>query len=236
MEAFRALFAATVAASVSGAASAALVYGTAAETGSRFNPGNGETITFMNCFVDTATGNQLALDNVGVGIRRIAAAGALTAVGVEVYAATMTYDVTAQTFGAGSFTSLGQFELSSVGAASLTQVVNASGGGSLLDLETLSNPGLGGFWIGVRFFGVNSASTANGWRVVNAPTVGASINGFAMSNYNASGAFQSFFAFGTPPGASPSRMMVDVSGTMVPAPGALALLGLAGALGTRQRR
>jgi MYXO-CTERM domain-containing protein len=48
--------------------------------------------------------------------------------------------------------------------------------------------------------------------------------------------FQAFFAFGTPPGSSPSRLMVDVNGTLVPAPGALALLGVAGLAGARRRR
>ena len=229
------LSAAAAAVSLASVASGDLVYGGATETGSRFNPASADTITFMNCFVDATAGNQLSLDSVGVGIRRLLSAGALLAVGVEVYAAPMTYDAAAQTFGAGGAISLGQFELAT-GTTALTQVVIAAGGGTVLDLQTLSNPGLGGFWVGVRFFGANAANAANGWRVVNAPTVGASINGFAMYNYGGSGAFTAFYGFGTPPGASPSRFMVDVSGTMVPAPGALALLGLVGAVGSRRRR
>jgi MYXO-CTERM domain-containing protein len=105
-----------------------------------------------------------------------------------------------------------------------------------LNLETASNAGLGGWWIGVEFTGVNAGSANNGWRVVNAPTTGASINGFGAFNNAGSGVFQAFFAFGTPPGSSPSRLMVDVNGTLVPAPGAMALLGVAGLIGGRRRR
>jgi MYXO-CTERM domain-containing protein len=71
---------------------------------------------------------------------------------------------------------------------------------------------------------------------MNAPTTGASINAFGIYNNAGSGVFQAFFAFGTPPGSSPSRMMVDVNGTLVPAPGAMALLGVAGLVGARRRR
>jgi MYXO-CTERM domain-containing protein len=69
---------------------------------------------------------------------------------------------------------------------------------------------------------------------VNGPTTGASINGFGMFNYQASGAFQAFYTLGASP--TPSRFKVDVNGTLVPAPGAFALLGVAGLLGGRRRR
>ena len=89
--------------------------------------------------------------------------------------------------------------------------------------------------IGVEFTGANAANTANGWRNVNAPTTGSSLNAFGIYNNAGSGVFAAFFAFGTPPGSSPSRMMVNVNGTLVPAPGAIALLGLAGLVGRRRR-
>jgi MYXO-CTERM domain-containing protein len=76
----------------------------------------------------------------------------------------------------------------------------------------------------------------NAPKAVNAPTTGASLNAFGAFNNGGSGVFQAFFAFGTPPGSSPSRLMVDVNGTLVPAPGALALLGVAGLAGARRRR
>jgi len=217
------------------ASNAALVYGGGTETGSRFNGGAG-VITYMNCFTAVGAGQtQLSLESAIVGIRRIATAGALLDVGIKIYAAEMTFDGT--NFGRGANTLIYSSASLGGGAASVTQLVNTGAvSGVTLNLETASNAGLGGWWIGVEFTGANAGSTANGWRVVNAPTSGTSINAFGMFNFSGSGVFQSFFAFGTPPGSSPSRMMVDVNGTLVPAPGALALLGVAGLAGARRRR
>ena len=228
------LTALALATAVAASTNAALVYGGGTETGSRFNPGAG-AISYMNCFTAVGAGEtQLSLESAIVGIRRLASAGLLTDVGIKIYAAEMTYDGT--NFGRGadylvySSASLGS------GGASVTQLVNTGAISAVtLNLELASNAGLGGWWIGVEFTGVNAANTANGWRVVNAPTTGASINAFGVFNNAGSGVFQSFFAFGTPPGASPSRFMVDVNGTLVPAPGAIALMGLAGLVGRRRR-
>ena len=229
--------AATVALVATSASNAALVYGGGTETGNRFNAGAG-AITYMNCFTaidGTGAQTQLAVDSAIVGIRRLVAAGALTDVGIKIYAAEMTYDGT--NFGRGANYEIYSSASLGAGAASVTQLVNTGAvSGVTLNLETLSNAGLGGWWIGVEFTGANAANTANGWRVVNAPTTGASINAFGAFNNAGSGVFQAFFAFGTPPGSSPSRLMVDVNGTLVPAPGAMALLGVAGLVGARRRR
>jgi hypothetical protein len=227
--------AAAAALAIATASNAALVYGGGTETGSRFNPGAG-AITYMNCFTAVGAGqNQLSLDSVSVGIRRLIAAGALVDVGIKIYAAEMTFDGT--NYGRGANYEIFSSASLGGGAASITQIVNTGAlSGITLNLETASNAGLGGWWIGVEFTGANAANTANGWRVVNAPTTGASINAFGVFNNAGSGAFQSFFAFGTPPGSGPSRFMVDVNGTLVPAPGALALLGVAGLAGARRRR
>ena len=228
---------ATLALVATSASNAALVYGGGTETGSRFNAGAG-AIAYMNCFTaidGTGAQTQLAVDSAIVGIRRLVAAGALTDVGIKIYAAEMTYDGT--NFGRGANYEIYSSASLGAGAASVTQLVNTGAvSGVTLNLETLSNAGLGGWWIGVEFTGANAANTANGWRVVNAPTTGASINAFGAFNNAGSGVFQAFFALGTPPGSSPSRMMVDVNGTLVPAPGALALLGVAGLVGGRRRR
>lgn len=230
------VFAAATAALVATSASnAALVYGGGTETGSRYNPG-AAAIAYMNCFTAVSAGQtQLAVDSAIVGIRRIAAAGALTDVGIKIYAAEMTFDGT--NYGRGANYEIYSSASLGGGAASLTQLVNTGAvSGVTLNLETVSNAGLGGWWIGVEFTGANAANSANGWRVMNAPTTGASINAFGVFNNAGSGVFQAFFAFGTPPGASPSRFMVDVNGTLVPAPGAMALLGVAGLVGARRRR
>ena len=219
---------------VAASSNAALVYGGGTETGSRFNAGAG-AITYMNCFTAVGAGEtQLSLESAIVGIRRIATAGALLDVGINIYAAEMTYDGT--NFGRGANYLIYSSASLGGGAASVTQLVNTGAvSGVTLNLELASNAGLGGWWIGVEFTGVNAANTANGWRVVNAPVTGASINGFGIFNSAGSGVFQSFFAFGTPPGSTPSRMMVDVNGSLVPAPGAIALLGLAGLTARRRR-
>jgi hypothetical protein len=228
------LAAGALALAVAASSNAALVYGGGTETGSRFNPGAG-AITYMNCFTAVGAGDtQLSLESAIVGIRRLATAGALLDVGINIYAAEMTYDGT--NFGRGADYLIYSSASLGGGAASVTQLVNTGAvSGVTLNLELASNAGLGGWWIGVEFTGVNAANTANGWRVVNAPVTGASINGFGIFNNAGSGVFQSFFAFGTPPGSTPSRMMVDVNGSLVPAPGAIALLGLAGLAGRRRR-
>jgi hypothetical protein len=228
------LAAGALALAVAASSNAALVYGGGTETGSRFNAGAG-AITYMNCFTAVGAGQtQLSLESAIVGIRRLATAGALLDVGINIYAAEMTYDGT--NFGRGADYLIYSSASLGGGAASVTQLVNTGAvSGVTLNLELASNAGLGGWWIGVEFTGVNAANTANGWRVVNAPVTGASINGFGIFNNAGSGVFQSFFAFGTPPGSTPSRMMVDVNGSLVPAPGAIALLGLAGLAGRRRR-
>jgi hypothetical protein len=228
------LAAGALALAVAASSNAALVYGGGTETGSRFNPGAG-AITYMNCFTAVGAGQtQLSLESAIVGIRRLVTAGALVDVGINIYAAEMTYDGT--NFGRGADYLIYSSASLGGGAASVTQLVNTGAvSGVTLNLELASNAGLGGWWIGVEFTGVNAANTANGWRLVNAPVTGASINGFGIFNNAGSGVFQSFFAFGTPPGSSPSRMMVDVNGSLVPAPGAIALLGLAGLAGRRRR-
>jgi hypothetical protein len=230
------LAAGALALAVAASSNAALVYGGGTETTNRLNAGAG-AITYMNCFTAVTAGQtQLSLESAIVGIRRLANAGALVDVGINIYAAEMTFDGT--NFGRGanylvySSASLGG------GAANVTQLVSTgdiTSQGVTLNLETASNAGLGGWWIGVEFTGANAANSINGWRVVNAPTTGASLNGFGVFNNAGSGVFQSFFGLGTPPGSAPSRFMVDVNGTLVPAPGAIALLGVAGLVARRRR-
>lgn len=216
-------------------ASGALVYGGGTETASRFNPGAG-AITYMNCFTAvTPAQTQLMVTNVVAGIRRVAVSGALTDVGVNIYAAEMTWDGVNLGRGA-NYLIYSQASLGA-GAASVTQLVSTGViAGPTLNLELATNPGLGGWWIGVEFTGVNAANANNGWRVTNAPTTGASINGFGIYNNAGSGVFQALFGFGTPAGSSPSRFLTNVEGTLVPAPGSLALIGLGGLVAARRRR
>jgi hypothetical protein len=131
----------------------------------------------MNCFTAVAAGEkQLLLKEAIVGIRRIASAGALVDVGIKIYAAEMT-----SSYGRGanhlvySSPSLGSGTATSLQLVSAGDVTNQN---IFLNLELASNPGWGGWWIGVEFTSVNAASSSNGWRVVNAPTTGLSIDKF----------------------------------------------------------
>jgi hypothetical protein len=233
MKSFVSVAAVVASVGLSSVASAALVYGGGTQTGSRFNPGGTGTITYMNCFAATNNGEtQLQLSDLAVGIRRIASGGALVDVGVNIYVAELTYDGTNVGIGASqmvySTASLGG------GSASVTQSVSTGAlKGVVLNLETTALTGFGGFWVGVEFTGANGGNVANGWRVIGAPTTGSSVNGFGMFNYQGNGSFDAFYTLGA---GVDSRMMVDVNGTLVPAPGALALLGLAGVAGSRRRR
>jgi hypothetical protein len=183
----------------------------------------------MNCSTaidGTGLQTQLVLDSAIVGIRRLASAGALTDVGIKIYAAEMTYDGT--NFGRGANYEIYSSDSLGAGTASLTQLVDTGAvSGVTLNLETVSNAGLGGWWMGVEFTGANAANTANGWRIVDAPTTGSSINSFGLFNYNNSGVFQAPITFAAP---IPSRFMVDVNGTLsgsaVPEPGKAAFLTL----------
>lgn len=230
---------ALVATSTSNAA--VLVYGGGTQTGFRFNADAG-VITYMNCFTaidGTGLQTQLVLDSAIVGIRRLAAAGALIDVGINISAAEMTYD--GANYGLGASYPMYSSASLGAGAASVTQLVDTGAvSGVTLNLETVSNAGFGGFWIGVEFTGANAANTANGWRVVNTPTTGTSINSFGMFNYTSSGAFQAPYNLGAAP--TPSRFMVDVNGTLsgsaIPEPGTWAFLtlGLMGLTVFRRRR
>jgi hypothetical protein len=164
------------------------------------------------------------LDSAIVGIRRLASAGALTDVGINISAAEMTYD--GASYGRGASYPIYSSASLGAGAASVTQLVDTGTvSGVTLNLETVSIAGFGGFWIGVEFTGANAANTANGWRVVNAPTTGTSINSIGMFNYDGSGVFQAPHTLG-----AASRLMVDVNGTLIPEPSTYALLGI-GAMG-----
>jgi hypothetical protein len=196
----------------------------------------------MNNFTAvTRDQNVLEITSAVYGIRRIATSNALLDVGVNLYAAEMTYDGT--NFGRGANHLIYSTNSLGAGTASILQRVNTGSiSGVNLALELTSNSGLGGWWMGVEFTGPNAANTANGWRVVNTPTTGSSINAFGIFNKQGSGVFQSFFAFGTPPGSTPSRFMVDVNGTLksvsaspLPVPGPLPLFGLAAAAAWTRR-
>jgi hypothetical protein len=187
------------------------VYTSGTETIYRNNPG-ADVIIYTNCFTTVAAGEeQLLLKEAVVGIRRNASAGALVDVGIKIYAAEMT-----SSYGRGtnhlvySSSSLGSGTATSLQLVSTGDVTNQS---IFLKLELALNPGWGGWWIGVEFTGVNAASPSNGWRVVNAPTTGLSINNFCA--YTSSSGFSFGYQFtNSTGGADPSRFLVNVDGSL----------------------
>ena len=137
----------------------------------------------MNCFTAVAAGEtKLLLKEAIVGILRVASAGALVDVGIKIYAAEMT-----SSYGRGtnhlvySDPSLGSGTATSLQLVSTGDITNQNI--LLKNLELASNPG----WGAGGLTGVNDASSSNGWRVVNAPTTGSSIDNFGQ--YTSSSGF-----------------------------------------------
>jgi len=217
------------------------VFGNGTETGTRYNPGFTETTTYANCFVDAQGGTKMRVNALTVGIRRVGSTAApAPAVGVEVSIAAMTWNGTA--FGRGDTVATFTRELAQATTTFTEQVTFTVDDPALrpvVDLETTwSTQDRGGFWVGVRFTGPNAANTLNGWRVVNAPAIGFSVNGFGLFNrFDAatgtfSGIFQAFYNFGldTAGAENPARLFVNVSGKVTDA---TQLFGAATETGTR---
>lgn len=205
------------------------VFGNGTETTTRYNPGFTETTTYANCFVDARGGTKMRVNALTVGIRRFGSATApAPAVGVEVSVAEMTWNGTA--FGLGETVATFTRDLAQATTAfteQLTFTVDDPALRPVVDLETTwSTQGRGGFWVGVRFTGPNASSNLNGWRVVNAPTIGFAVNGFGLLNRfdtvtgTFSGIFQAFYNLGTDAATgveNPARLLVNVSGKVTDA-------------------
>lgn len=222
---------------LAGTASAqSLIFQRGTETGSRFNPQAvalpggytlPNTIAFTNC-VFTGGNTSANLSSFTFGIRQLA--GAVNS-SMRVYIGEMDTNGNLVT---SSVRDLGLVSFDGSATAQTRLVtVNAPAGTSINmnDLAGSGNPGFSGFFVGMRFEGPNAASNNHGWRVTNAPAVGAAFNYFAA--YDPTVPISGNFSFTAP---APSYMYLDVTGTLVPAPGALALLGMAGLARGRRRR
>ncbi|MFM9169974.1 MAG: hypothetical protein ACKOTD_07620 [Phycisphaerales bacterium] len=222
---------------VSSLASAAIIFNQGTETGSRYNAqanppiaagyNVATTTTFTSCVFDGGN-NSAVINRLTFGIRQLAGA---PSVDIRVFIAQMTGDGTLNT---GSVQDLGLLSIGGVAASATTQVsLNLTAGLkiAMTDLAPANNPGKSGFFVGLRFEGANAANNLNGWRITNAPSVGLAFNNFA--SYDPTSGLLGYYSFAAP---TPSYMFLNVDGTLVPAPGALALLGLAGIAGSRRRR
>lgn len=205
------------------------VFTSGTETGTRYNLNSSATygpdsVAYEDCYVFASGGSHLRLNQLSVGIRRVGTAAApAPAVGVEVTVVEMTFDGLA--YGRGATVATFNQELAASTTA-FTQAVSFSWGDAdpalrpIVNLQTQTQGlnGYGGFWVGVRFTGPNYANTANGWRVVNEPTVGRAVNNFGI--YNAlTGVFGSTFWFGQTADATtgalrdnPARFVVNANG------------------------
>jgi hypothetical protein len=178
------------------------VYTSGTQTTSSYSVSAG-IINYTNCFTAVAAGEtKLLLKEAIVGIYRVASNGALVDVGIKIYAAEMT-----SSYGRGmnhlvySSPSLGSGTAPFLQLASTGDITNQN---IFLKLQLASNPGWGGWWIGVELTGVNAGSYFNGWRIVNAPTTGLSINKFGM--YTSSSGFSSI--------TRASQFLVNVDGSL----------------------
>ena len=205
------------------------VFTSGTETGTRYNLNSSATygpdsVAYENCYVFASGGSHLRLNQLSVGIRRVGTATApAPAVGVEVTVVEMTFDGLA--YGRGATVATFNQELAASTTA-FTQAVSFSWGDAdptlrpIVNLQTQTQGlnGYGGFWVGVRFTGPNYANSANGWRVVNEPTVGRAVNNFGI--YNAiTGVFGSNSWFGQTADATtgtlrdnPARFVVNANG------------------------
>lgn len=229
------LAAAVAVASLASLASAETIFQAGTQTGSRYNPQANpplpggftaaNTIAFTNCLF-LGNNTSVTLDNFTFGIRQLGGAPSVT---LRVFIAQMAGDASLI---AGTVQDLGTVNVAA-SAAAATTLVNFNAGGvslAMTDLAGSGNPGYSGFYVGLRFEGANATSNLNGWRITNAPSLGAAFNQFGA--YDPTTASLNYFSFTAP---TPSYFYVDVNGTLVPAPGAIALLGLAGLTARRRR-
>jgi hypothetical protein len=172
-----------------------------------------------NYFVPTNGGTEMDLQQVKFYVYRLLPAGTTTLVPatLNLEVTPMTYDGAA--FGFGTPIALGTVNFVA-DAATGNQVwtVTTALGSNIIPLETTSNAGLGGFWIGGKISGAGTATTNNTFLFSAAPTLGASINRFWLRS--SAGAYTGPYWFGTDAtGAeNKARLSADISGVVGNAP------------------
>jgi hypothetical protein len=240
------LLAAGVAGCVAASAQGAVLFQRGPSVGTGWNESywSGTCAMFTDCFTPVGAGDtQIRLDSISVDIRRTPYItgfnweGYTIPVYVGLYVAEMTFDGTS--YGRGETHFLGwQLLGAKLSASVFTESVstNATGGmnGLTLNLQRSAMAGFGGWWVGVQFGGPNERSDYNRWRTVGAPVVGASINQAGVWYSNDQFSVGNLVDMNTGQPSSTNRLAATVQGTLVPAPGALALLGLAAVLGRRR--
>ncbi|MFM7260298.1 MAG: hypothetical protein ACKO3W_06800 [bacterium] len=213
-------------------------YSGISETTTRYNVNGSTTIggldatCYEDVYVARSEGSQFRLNSLTVGIRRVGTTTApAPAIGVEVTVVEMVLNGT--TLDRGETVATFSQQLPSV-TTSVTTPVSFTWGASdptarpVIDLYTANQGinGYGAFWVGVKFTGPDAANTSNGWRVVNDPAPGRSVNNFGVYNA-ATNTWGPNYWFGTTTGTdgvvrdNPTRFYLTINGAMtdgVPAP------------------
>lgn len=224
-----------------GTRGAGILYSRTTETGSRFNPGLGgpvggpatqPNVVFDDVPIPTtrlAGNTSIDVTRVTVGIRRIAGAPATD---VSLFWSTATTGaVLPDTELDVPFNAIGTLSLEAA-AATVTELVTIGDGSTVLFTAplntTLITPDFATFFIGVQLSNVDAL---NGWRITSGPDANANV--FWMYDTDLADP-EGRFNFGA--GGPPSSFYIEIEGTPVPTPGALALLGLGGLAAARRRR
>jgi len=168
-----------------------------------------------NYFVTTNGGTEMNLQQVKFYVYRLLPTGATTLVPatLNLEVTPMTFDGTA--FGFGTPIPLGSVNfVADAATASQVWTVTTALGSNIIPLETTSNAGLGGFWIGGKISGAGTATTNNTFLFGAAPTLGACINRFWLRS--TTGAYTGPYWFGAETTAA--RLAADISGVVGNAP------------------
>jgi hypothetical protein len=220
--------------------SSSLIFQHGTETGSRYNPQSNDALPGGFTAADTAvftsavwdgSFTSVTLDTLTIGIRQV---NGSPDVDVRFFVGEMS---NAGALITSSVIDLGVVSLAGhSGAAFVTTPLGFDAGGLSVNLNALTGlanpqPTLSGLFIGFRFEGPGATNALNGIRLTNAPAIGLAFNNFWA--YDPVAGVADAFAFTAP---QPSFFMLSINGTLVPAPGAIALLGMAGLLGSRRRR
>jgi hypothetical protein len=168
-----------------------------------------------NYFVTTNGGTEMDLQQVKFYVYRLLPTGTTTLVPatLNLEVTPMTFDGTA--FGFGTPIPLGSVNfVADAATASQVWTVTTALGSNIIPLETTSNAGFGGFWIGGTISGAGSATTNNTFLFGAAPTLGACINRFWLRS--TTGAYTGPYWFGAETTAA--RLAADISGVVGNAP------------------
>ncbi len=187
------------------------IYSATNETGSRYNRNDSMHVVLDDCLITVPTaGNSysLTISSFTLGIRRLAAAPTID---VAPYFAIVNNQTNTY-----AFDSITRVVLPDNGATAVTQLVTTNLTTPLTrqiyDTSRSAIPtNIRRFFLGGRIMGFNYNNANNGFRIVNAPGIGASDTTFALINLGVTPNTFGFFLFG---GTTPDNFYTTVTGTL----------------------